>query len=124
MRKPISKEGLMLIEALDSRMLLTVSVANGVLFIDGTDNDDVITVDRVKNEYVVVEDGQETRRSSKGIRRVSVTARDGNDRVDFSGNVRVSGFIDGGDGADILDGSNFADVILGGAGDDEISGDG
>jgi len=117
-----------IIESLESRTLLSVSLDSGVLSISGTDNADKIAIRAISDTQIRVFDNKQITYFNKAdVSGISVDARGGNDRVEI---VRVSlhGGIDlpttvlGGSGNDTLSGSSGNDSLVGGDGNDLLLG--
>jgi len=126
------------LEALEGRLVPTVTVVptspgHAVIVIDGTDNADMVTVQRVLDrtgpKIVINENGNATavadpvnHDGTSCITRVYFNGRGGDDvfiNYSYSG---VSCTADGGDDNDTLYGGALNDVLSGGAGDDYLYG--
>lgn len=108
-------------EDLESRTLLSATVADGVLSITGTEEADRISVRADGDDLLVSINGDESTFVSADVTSIDVTAGAGNDRVVLRG-VEQSATIDGGAGNDRLSGGKGNDVILGGDGNDRLLG--
>ena len=117
-----------MVEGLESRRHLSVTLAGGVLSVVGTPGGDDIRFElRNSTTLRVRENGRDRSFSLSAINSIQVDARAGNDRIDFEdddGGVRKPTRLIGGDGNDRIDGGEGPDVILGGNGADEIDGEG
>lgn len=119
-------------ERLDDRVFLsatpTVTIQDRVLFVVGTDHDDVIDVTirpfRVAGRQIPVVRVAGVPRWFAGHRfdLVAVNAKDGDDlvRIHDGGRPLLPVWIDGGPGNDTLIGGSGSDTIIGGPGDDVI----
>ena len=116
-----------MIEGLETRTFLSVSLDGGVLTIVGTSRADLIEVQKRadKGELKVELNGRETKYSLNRVTKIVIKGEAGNDRVGYSGRdgrLDVPGSLSGGDGNDTLEGGNGADTISGGSGNDRIEG--
>jgi Ca2+-binding RTX toxin-like protein len=134
------------VESLESRRLLSVSLANGVLTIIGTNRGDRIEVIRRDDDgQIRVElNGTRTRYRFGDVTSINVSGRGGHDFIEYSGRdgglyfpANVSGgkgndtihtglgddTVSGGNGHDRIQGDAGDDLINGGNGDDVIEGD-
>jgi Ca2+-binding RTX toxin-like protein len=129
-------------ERLEARRLLA-SVISGVLTIDGTGGDDVIslTFDSGPNELVVqVNADPEERFANVGITGGLINGAAGNDSITLGAGIAntivngddgndtligaaASDTLNGGDGDDCIDGNAGDDSLTGGAGNDTLQGD-
>jgi PKD repeat protein len=105
-----------------------VGVHDGVLQVVGTQQSDIVFVDRIEgDQFLVVADFlHEASRSrsvdAAGINQIEIYLADGNDLAVVSDNVDTSALIDGGAGNDLIQGGRGDDVLLGGDGHDLLSG--
>jgi hypothetical protein len=128
------------IEQLESRQMLAVTLADGVLSVRGSARPDIMSV-RTAGQNLVVKIGNGRARSFRAadVDLVDVRGGSGADRINVKGrisNVVINGgggndqivgssrndFILGGSGNDTINGSNGHDQIYGDAGDDNLSG--
>src|SRR5205823_393218 len=114
-----------MVESLEQRRLLSVSLHGGLLAIKGTRaaNDIEIKVDH--SSVVVTMDGASKSFNLSDIRRVRAMGGKGNDNIHFNstgGKLSVPMTLLGGVGDDTLVGGAGDDVIKGGAGDDDCQG--
>jgi Ca2+-binding RTX toxin-like protein len=148
-RCPCARAFRPLIEPLEVRRLLTASVVDGVLYVDGTDAADNIAVDRPAGSqaFEVTIGGEKTTVSGDGVRGVLVRGGDGDDVVRVSveepvavpaglqpraGRGKPAVRVEGGQGNDTLHadvaggamllGGGDPDRLTGGAGDDVLRG--
>src|SRR4051812_45731979 len=115
-----------LLDTLESRRLLSVSIKGGEIFIRGTEGNDTIVFRETvgHGKFRISMNGKVSRTYFSGLN-IRVAGRGGDDLISLSDltfrrNNRI--IIDGGDGADTLRGSSIGDQISGGAGDDLIQG--
>jgi Ca2+-binding RTX toxin-like protein len=114
-------------EPLESRSLLSVTLANGILTVVGTGGHDLIEVQNRadKGEVRVELNGNEQEFAKGDVTRILIFGEAGNDRIGFSGRdggLNIPGYIEGGNGNDRIEGGEGNDVILGGFGNDVIEG--
>jgi Ca2+-binding RTX toxin-like protein len=112
-------------EPLESRRLLAVSVADGLLTIVGTNRSDRIEVIRRDDDgqIRVQLNATETRFPIGEISRVLINARGGNDFIEFSGRnggISFPANLNGGKGNDTIHAGLADDTISGGNGHDRI----
>lgn len=102
----------------------------GKLTVNGTNNNDIITLSSVGSDVVAIVNGNAFRFASSGVTSIEVYANDGNDQVTiFTGVMStyvLGGYgndtLIGGDGNDSLTGAAGKDSLVGGAGDDKLTG--
>jgi Ca2+-binding RTX toxin-like protein len=104
-----------LTETLEPRRLLAAEVVS----IEGTSDNDVITIQRSGSSFVVSVNGDQQTFARADVLRFSIDGDDSADRITLT-RVNVRAFIDGGDGDDTITGSDKSDRLNGEAGDDEI----
>ena len=119
-------DGLMM-ENLEMRRFLSVSLDDGVLRIVGTSGGDNIEVQKRAddNELRVELNRDETEYPLVSVNRIVIRGLAGNDRIEYSwrdGRLDVPGNLGGGDGNDFIEGGNGNDTISGGRGNDRIQG--
>ncbi len=98
-------------------------IEEGVLVVEGTINDDKITVEKHGNKYAVVvncEEIGEFRRSD--VNSIQINGYNGDDLIDLSNNITIYSIVFGGTGNDLIFGSNGSNELHGGEGDDVIFG--
>jgi Ca2+-binding RTX toxin-like protein len=116
-----------MIQSLERRTMLSASLIEGTLQVNGTEHEDVITVvkDKVHGELMLiatVNGGKVRSFPARKVLEISVQAGKGDDHVDVDcGDIGAA--IDGGKGDDLLDGGAGDDDITGGKGDDTLLGD-
>jgi len=118
----MSKHHHSVIESLEMRTLLSASLANGVLTVEGTDNNDSINVALSNGDLIATVNGSRARFSAASVQYIELKGLKGNDTLTISTAIRTPATFDGGDGNDTLNGGNGNDYMLGGAGDDTIYG--
>jgi Ca2+-binding RTX toxin-like protein len=123
-----------MIEGLEDRRLLSVSLSNGVLTITGTNSADQIEVKRAQagssTLKVEVKTGSaKTERTFalSAVNKIVVRGLGGNDTIEISesnGTINRATDLSGGDGNDTIQGGSGADLIHGNNGADIIEGKG
>src|SRR5690349_9102578 len=121
------------VERLESRLCLSVSFANGVLTVTGTDASDNIRVVQ-RGTTLTVRDGSGASNAfdlnSTPIDEIDVNAGAGNDKIRLTG-LDVPANVDAGAGNDqvfagaeddVITGGDGNDHLRGGAGDDDLAG--
>jgi Ca2+-binding RTX toxin-like protein len=116
-----------MIENLESRQLLSATLANGVLMVTGTSAADRIEVQKRadKGQLKLELNGRETKYTLSRVSRIVVNALGGNDFIEYSGRdggLAVPGVLNGGDGNDTIQGGLGNDMIAGGNGNDRLQG--
>lgn len=109
-------------EALEARQLLSASLKAGVLRVNGTGGDDVISITKSKSNIVVKIGNKPQSFAASKVNSISLDAGDGNDKVTIARQLKVTTGILGGGGNDTLNGGSGMDLIEGGDGDDLIHG--
>jgi Ca2+-binding RTX toxin-like protein len=94
-----------------------------MLVVDGTQGNDSIRIDRGNkpNRVMVTVNGVPFGPFKPSSRIVSFGSS-GNDKITVAPKVKLSAWLDGGDGNDVLKGGSGPNVILGGAGNDALIG--
>jgi Ca2+-binding RTX toxin-like protein len=126
------------VEPLEVRRLLAASVVDGVLYVDGTDAGEQITVrstvseDGATAELAVAVGGEQAAFVATDVHRIVVRAGDGDDTVQVAVRRPDPGkpahavsrvLVEGGDGNDRLEAETpFGGTLLGGTGDDSVVG--
>lgn len=118
----------MKIETLESRRLLSASLAAGVLTVTGTDGNDRIEVSLDSHNQILVKQQTAGKNSSGGanvtrfdasaVSSIVVNALGGNDRLEISKKIMLPATLNGGDGNDILIAGGGVTMLNGGAGND------
>ena len=117
-----------LIESLESRRLLSASLAGAQLRVDGTSRSDTITVDIDDAGLISVNiNGKASEFDQSVVETLRVRGLGGNDDIELTGffndfDILVSVFGNG--GRDTILGSDAPETIFAGAGDDKIFGGG
>ncbi len=109
-------------EQLEDRCLLSAFVSNGTLFVEGGDTDDLVRIFPQGGDIVVRENSEIYRFNASDVRRITVLAHDGNDRVIISPGITLPTTVRGGDGDDIIRGGSGSDELYGGRGNDFVAG--
>lgn len=111
------------VEALQDRIVPTVSVVGGVMSITGTLGADIILVTQSGSNYVFHESGRTTTVPTSRITagKVTIVGRGGDDFLANSTALRAD--LDGGNGHDELVGSSGNDTLAGGPGKTPWTGD-
>jgi Ca2+-binding RTX toxin-like protein len=106
-------------EDLEHRTVLsTASLSGGVLYVHGTNGDDVVNVSRdAQGQFVV--DGSTFAGQVKSIQ---VRVGNGNDQITIDSSVSVRTYLYGGLGNDTISGGSGQDIINAGDGTDHMSG--
>ena len=115
------------VEALESRQLLTASLLHGVRRVNGTTGDDVITVgiDPANVAKIVVNDGVKNSRFTKtAVTSVLIVTGDGADKVTIGAGLKQQITIKSGEGNDTVQGGSGREIIFAAGDDDVISGGG
>jgi Ca2+-binding RTX toxin-like protein len=113
-------------EQLETRRLMSVSLVNGNLQVNGTDNADIITVGRnpLSGQIWVNDNGVVSYFAEAGVNVVEVYALGGNDQVEGSDLVNKPLWLFGYGGNDTLRGGGANDNLVGHDGNDVLEGRG
>lgn len=98
-------------------------IEEGVLVVEGTINDDKITVEKHGSNYAVVVNNKEIgefRRSD--VNSIRINGYNGDDLIDLSNNTTIYSIVFGGTGNDLIFGSNGSNELHGDEGDDTLFG--
>ena len=115
-------------EPLDAHVLLSASIQNSVLTIEGTSKKDVIALSQSGKTITVIENGAVPETFSAGaITSISIDCGAGNDAVELQKKagvdaVRIPALIMGDGGNDTLVGGAHNDTLSGGGGNDRLDG--
>lgn len=116
------------IEALEERRVLSISMEGSVLVLRGTANNDMLTVWARTDEQLLDIDENDVWHtvSLVGVTGIRIEGGDGHDELGAMplANVFLPMTISGGAGDDTIIGSRGHDVLRGGSGEDDISGSG
>src|SRR2546423_720242 len=123
-----------ILEQLDTRVLLSITLVNHVLQIDGTNSPDFITVDaNASPDRIRVRVNSDVKRfDTVDVDGIIINGLKGNDDIVVYGSILLATTINagsghdsvlGGDGPDLIYGGNGIDTILGYEGDDTLRGD-
>ncbi|MGC4076123.1 MAG: hypothetical protein QM702_03645 [Rubrivivax sp.] len=97
-------------------------LADGTLFVNGTDGDDAIDVIPKGEKLLVSYRGKQRTWSTSSVRGIVIAAGKGNDSVDGLG-AKVRGmYVELGSGNDTVQGGNNDDTLIGNAGNDLLRG--
>jgi Ca2+-binding RTX toxin-like protein len=111
------------IQSLESRTLLSITFAGGVVTVAATRPRNDITVGITElGELEVVENSTRQLFNPAAVRRVVITGGRGGDSIDANFSTPVPVRIDGRGGDDIIRGGDRGDTLLGGAGNDTLNG--
>jgi Ca2+-binding RTX toxin-like protein len=112
------------IQSLESRTLLSITFAGGVVTVAATRPRNLITVGitEVGDQIEVVENEVRRLFARADVRRIDIFGGRGADRIDTNYSTPVPQRIDARGGDDFITGGDRADTILGGPGNDQING--
>jgi Ca2+-binding RTX toxin-like protein len=112
------------IQSLESRTLLTIAFAGGVVTVTATRprNDITVGITELGDQIEVAENGAKQLFARADVRRVVIAGGRAGDTIDANFGTPVPVRIDGRGGDDILRGGDRADTLLGGAGNDTLNG--
>lgn len=119
------------VESLEGRRMLSASLADGVLTVNGTAGADTISFELVLTDVVVTDNGVVTRFAAAAVTSIVVSTGAGHDSITGDEALLVpmnvnagdgNSTIVGGGGNDSLYGNNGVDRIWGGGGDDTLVG--
>jgi len=113
-----------LCESLEQRRLLSVSLNDGILLVQGTSADDRVNVYRTVDDIVVNLNGSEKRFPASQVGGLLVDTGLGADEIVLSRTLQIRSQLKGGRGNDSISGGDARDVIYGEGGDDYIYGGG
>ena len=114
------------LETLEGRRLLTAALVDGVLTVNGTAGNDVLTLAQTADGKVKVVTGEKKKAVTQTfdaalVTKVVIAAGRGNDRV-TAATLKMPMSVNAGDGNDRVEAGMAADVVLGGAGNDTLLG--
>jgi Ca2+-binding RTX toxin-like protein len=115
-----------MLESLESRTLLSVTLEDGLLTVTGTEQADHLFIARnpTTNQFVVNDNGTPTAFNPADVTAVRLIGLGENDRIGVGPGVNRPIDIIGGEGDDYLTGGPGHERILGNAGNDRIAGGG
>lgn len=123
-----SPVGFSSIEPLETRRLLSASIANKSLNIPGTSAADTLTLTvSGKNISVKLNSTAAQTFAFTKFQAINIATLGGNDTINLPSNLPTTIFfmtVDGGDGNDVVNGSNLGDSVIGGNGNDTLNGNG
>ncbi len=110
-------------ESLERRTLLSSVLKDGILTVQGTNNDDTIQITQEKGYIIVTFDGTVTRAiHEKNVREIHLFGGKGDDRLSAGSITSPIPCLEvGGDGSDTLIGNAGNDTLIGGNSDDRIT---
>jgi hypothetical protein len=121
MKSPLKAACSPVIEQLESRQMLAVTLADGVLTVTGSAKADNINVRTRGNQIVVSMRKQPKSFARADVDAIVVNGRGGNDKINNSARVAFVTLI-GGSGNDDIKGGGSSELILGGNGNDTLRG--
>ena len=114
-----------MVEGLEDRRLMSVTLSAGVLTVTGTPGADRIEFERDGDRIRVRDNGRDHRVSYAAVQRIVVNALAGDDEIRFKdGGISKPTELNAGDGNDRVEGSAGPDTINGGNGHDRLEGRG
>ncbi len=109
------------VETLETRRLFAVTLADGLLTVEGTGLNDAIAI-TARGATLTVRVGSDRTAVNRGdVDEVRVAGLAGNDRINLC-KLTVHAVVDGGDGNDRITGGQAEDILTGGAGNDVMHG--
>jgi Ca2+-binding RTX toxin-like protein len=108
-------------EPLEKRQMMSATLKNGVLTVEGTEMPDVIAVSQDAKYVRVNENGKVTPFAVGSVKSVVINARGGNDQLLGRTNLTKPMTLRGGAGDDTLVGGARGDVFEGGTGQDRAA---
>ena len=112
-----------MIECLEERRLLAITLVNGVLNIPGTARGDVIATRIIGKNVMVTLNTVESKFALAKVHSIVINGGNGNDFI-VNGAGTIPARLVGGAGNDTLSGGNGNDTLCGGAGNDRLYGQG
>jgi Ca2+-binding RTX toxin-like protein len=110
------------VEGLEIRRLMSATLDDELLTVDGTGGDDDLRVRRDDGEIVVTLNGNEEGRfDNSDVKEIRLSGLGGDDTIRVEANVRGA-TLRGGDGNDTLLGGEDGDTLIGGDGNDTLDG--
>ena len=115
-----------MLETLESRRLLSFTVAGETLTVTGTANPDQILIRKDGANLTIVQNGVNSTTPAAPLTKIVVNGLGGNDRlalaVGATNGITLPSTLNGGDGNDELLGGDGNDVLSGGNGNDNMNG--
>ena len=108
-------------EALESRRLFAITLANGLLTIEGTEQADMITLTARSSTLSIRVGAERSIVNLDDVDDVLIAGLGGDDRITL-GRLNAPAAVDGGDGDDRIAGGRADDILTGGDGNDRIFG--
>ncbi|MFI5378630.1 MAG: calcium-binding protein [Tepidisphaerales bacterium] len=112
-----------MIECLEERRLLAITLVNGVLNVPGTPRSDVIVTRIIGKNVVVTINAVDSKFPLAKVRSIVINGGAGNDFI-ANGAGSIPSLLIGGPGNDTLSGGNGNDTLIGGPGNDRLYGQG
>ncbi|HMB95414.1 MAG TPA: pre-peptidase C-terminal domain-containing protein, partial [Tepidisphaeraceae bacterium] len=97
------------------------TLANGILRVSGSDENDTISVTAASNRILVERNGSTLSFVQSSVKHLSIAGGNGNDLISIGSGV-IGASIDGGAGNDTIKGGDGNDFITGGSGRDRLAG--
>src|SRR4051794_38855132 len=115
-----------MIQTLEQRRLLSFSVSNGVLTVNGSAGPDHIQVRKDGANLTILENGVSHTTPAAAVSKIVINGLGGNDELGLAGwaghGIALPTTLNGGDGNDRLLGGDGNDVLNGGGGNDSLNG--
>jgi Ca2+-binding RTX toxin-like protein len=114
------------VESLEERRLMSFTLSSGVLTVNGTEADDIITVGKNSlGQLALYENNALTAAFDwASVGKIVVNAKGGNDKVTITATTDKPAQVDAGAGNDTVNGGAANDSLYGGAGNDLLQGNG
>jgi Ca2+-binding RTX toxin-like protein len=113
-----------MLEALESRRLLSVTLADGILTVTGTDQNDTLFVGRNQTMIVVNDNGTASQYPPADVNSIVILGLEGHDRIGIGPGLHKPITADGGEGNDYITGGTGPERLMGGPGNDKLVGGG
>jgi len=110
-----------MLEPLENRRLLSVSLSGGTLRIVGTPTRNAVTIQIVKQDLIVTDNGIASTFDVAKVTGISADLGAGNDYFSAS-QIAIPATVLGGAGNDVIQGTQNADLLAGGRGNDNLAG--
>src|SRR5688572_14337932 len=109
-------------EGLESRVLLSSVLSNGLLTVTGSNNADNVALSISGTNLVVRENGVNRNFTLSQVKQIRVLGQGGNDVVALAADITVRAILEGGTGDDKLTGGKGSYTISGNDGNDLLDG--
>lgn len=123
--KALQRATAVIVEQMEVRVLMSVSVSKGVLEIEGSRRDDIIVVAPVEGGLSVALNGDLTTVKAEDVKQIRIESGRGADSItllEMGGTITTPAYISAGRDNDTVVGGSGNDTILGGRGDDQLVG--